>query len=60
MKKPRVVVPPPVVKAEKLSRQHKTLIHMLVIAWIAFSLVTEGGKTADWSFLALSILCEVC
>lgn len=34
-------------------------MHFAVMTIIALSLYVEGGKTADWSFLLLSLLTEV-
>lgn len=43
----------------KLARRHKTLVHLFVIGAIALSMIHEGGGTADWLFVGLSVLCEV-
>lgn len=43
----------------QLPREHKTAIHMVTIVAIGLSLFAEHGGTADWLFLALSILVEV-
>jgi hypothetical protein len=44
----------------RLARRHKNIIHGVLIAAITVSLVTEGGKAADFLFVALSVICEVC
>jgi hypothetical protein len=46
-------------RAEGLMRRQKNLIHFSVIAIIAALLLVEGAKTADFAFLALSIITEV-
>jgi len=44
----------------RLPRLHKTTVHLLTIAAIGISLWTEGhAKTADWLFVALSVMCEI-
>lgn len=42
-----------------LTRRHKNLIHGVVLIVIGLSLIIEGGSTADWAFLALSVVSEV-
>lgn len=42
-----------------LTRRHKNAIHVACLLAICLSLITEGGGMADWSFLALALICEV-
>lgn len=44
----------------RLKRWEKNLIHCGLLLLIVCSLWTEGGKLADWAFLALSVACELC
>lgn len=46
-------------KGFRFSRREKLIIHFFLIIMIALSLMTEGGKLADWSFLLLAIIVEV-
>lgn len=43
----------------KLTPREKRIMHWLIMAWIAIILYQEGGKSADWSFLALSMAVEM-
>lgn len=40
-------------------RRNRFYVHGAVIATIALFLLLDGAKPADWSFLSLSVLCEV-
>lgn len=46
-------------KTTGLARKHKLLIHGTLLLAIAVSLWTDGAKTADWLFVALSVVVEV-
>lgn len=46
-------------RKRRLARRHKLVLHGLIIAGILVSLVTEGGKLADWAFVALAVATEV-
>jgi hypothetical protein len=41
-----------------LRRSYKTCIHLCLIGLIMISLYSEGGKLADWLFVALGICVE--
>lgn len=41
-------------------RRHRVVIHLTMIGLIVISLLADGSfKSADWLFVALSVLCEV-
>jgi len=42
----------------KFSEREKVIVHWFVLSIIAFTLYEDGGKIADWSFLALSVIVE--
>lgn len=43
----------------RLTRKQKMILHFSLIVLIAISLFTEGGKLADWAFVALAGVVEV-
>ena len=43
----------------KLPRTHKTVIHLIVIAFIGYHLSHEGMAVSDMGWLALSLISEV-
>lgn len=46
-------------KAGIVERKHKNIVHGVVLLVITVSLLHEGAEHADWSFLVLSVLCEI-
>lgn len=46
-------------KLSRLTRAHKTVVHLLVIGFISWSLAQEGIATSDYGWLVLSIMSEV-
>lgn len=46
-------------QARPMTRTHKNLLHLLIVATIAVSLWLEGGNRSDWLFLGLAGMVEV-
>jgi hypothetical protein len=42
-----------------IAREHKFLVHGVLIGCVVMSLALEGGKIADWAFAGLAITVEV-
>lgn len=49
----------PLRELSKLPRTHKTVIHLIVIAFIGYHLSHEGMAVSDMGWLALSLISEV-
>jgi hypothetical protein len=46
-------------RLSRLTRTRKTIVHLIVIAFIGYSLAHEGIATSDYGWLLLSVMSEV-